>query len=149
MTERLYFRREYASRFYGWLPFSLSAILVEIPYLLVFTLLFMCTFYWTAGMHNTSEACGYFFIMLFFFIVWAVTFGFLLGSLTESAVVAGILNPLAISSLVLFSGLMQPQAAMPHFWRSWMYWVGMYPNLQSLIEWSNSHGIFRSLPLLY
>ncbi|ORZ02812.1 ABC-2 type transporter-domain-containing protein [Syncephalastrum racemosum] len=123
MTERLYFRREYASRFYGWLPFSLSAILVEIPYLLVFTLLFMCTFYWTAGMHNTSEACGYFFIMLFFFIVWAVTFGFLLGSLTESAVVAGILNPLAISSLVLFSGLMQPQAAMPHFWSSWMYWV--------------------------
>lgn len=36
MTERLYFRREYASRYYGWLPFALCPMLVEMPYIIFF-----------------------------------------------------------------------------------------------------------------
>lgn len=64
MVERLYFRREYASRFYGWMPFAFAAILVEVPYIFVFSAFFMCGMYWTAGLVNTSEAVGYFYLML-------------------------------------------------------------------------------------
>lgn len=75
MTERLYFRREYASRFYGWAPFAFSAILVEIPYIIFFSTFFMFGFYWTAGLTNTSDAVGYFWITLVVFVFWAVTLG--------------------------------------------------------------------------
>lgn len=143
MTERLYFRREYASRYYGWVPFGLSAILVEIPYIIVFSTLFMCGFYWTAGLQNTSEACGYFFIMLVFFVFWAVSLGFVIASVAEIPTLAckllhstfvrilfaylcfaAVINPIIISILILFAGMMQPPSAMPHFWEAWMYWLG-------------------------
>ncbi|KAI9499206.1 ABC-2 type transporter-domain-containing protein [Zychaea mexicana] len=123
MTERLYFRREYASRFYGWMPFAFSAVLVEIPYILFFCAFFMCGFYWTAGLVNTSEACGYFYVMLIFFVFWAVTLGFVIAGAAENPLMASVINPIIISMLILFAGLMQPPSSMPHFWSSWMYWL--------------------------
>ncbi|KAI9278738.1 ABC-2 type transporter-domain-containing protein [Phascolomyces articulosus] len=123
MTERLYFRREYASRFYGWMPFAFSAILVEIPYILFLCAFFQAGFYWTAGLVNTPEACGYFYIILVFFVFWAVTLGFVIAGASESPLMASVINPVIISMLILFAGLMQTPDAMPHFWSSWMYWV--------------------------
>lgn len=35
MEERQWFRREHASKYYGWAPFALSCILVEMPYIWV------------------------------------------------------------------------------------------------------------------
>ena len=123
MTERTYFRREYASRYYGWLPFALSAIFIEVPYILFYTTCFMGAFYWTAGLVNTYQACGYFYLMLNFFILWAVAFGFVIAALSESELFAATLIPVILATLILFSGLMQPPSAMPHFWESWMYWL--------------------------
>lgn len=123
MTERLYFRREYASRFYGWAPFAFSAILVEIPYILFLSAFFMCGFYWTTGLVNTPEACGYFYLMVIFFVFWAVTLGFLIASIAEIPTMAAVINPLVISMLILFAGLMQTPSSMPRFWSSWMYWL--------------------------
>ncbi|KAI9319048.1 ABC-2 type transporter-domain-containing protein [Dichotomocladium elegans] len=123
MTERLYFRREYASRFYGWMPFAFSSVLVEIPYILFLSATFMAGFYWTAGLNNTSEACGYFYLMLIFFVFWAVTLGFVIAAFSETPIMASVINPLIISMLILFAGMMQPPTAMPKFWSSWMYWL--------------------------
>ncbi|KAI7880358.1 hypothetical protein K492DRAFT_187898 [Lichtheimia hyalospora FSU 10163] len=123
MTERLYFRREYASRYYSWLPFGLTSILVEIPYVLVFSAFFMCGFYWTAGLVNRPENCGYFYLIVIFFIFWAITLGFLIAAISRNHVMASVINPLFISILILFAGLMQTPQAMPHFWSSWMYWL--------------------------
>ncbi|KAI7876976.1 hypothetical protein K492DRAFT_210004 [Lichtheimia hyalospora FSU 10163] len=123
MTERLYFRREYASRFYGWLPFALSAALVEVPYIIVLSAFYMFGFYWTTGFINTSEAAGYFYLMQVVFVTWSVTLGFVIAGFSEKPNMAAVLNPLIVSILVLFAGLMQPESTMPHFWSSWMYWV--------------------------
>lgn len=123
MTERLYFRREYASRYYGWMPFAFTSVLVEIPYILVFSAAFMCGFYWTAGLVNTPAAGGYFYLMMVFFVCWAVTLGFVIASVAETTTAAAVLNPLVVSMLVLFSGLMQTASAMPRFWSAWMYWL--------------------------
>ncbi|KAG1495472.1 hypothetical protein G6F46_007714 [Rhizopus delemar] len=123
MTERIYFRREYASRYYGWLPFGISAILVELPYIFFFAAAYMCGFYWTAGMTNTPQACGYFYITFVVLVCWAVTLGFVIAAVAELPTMAAVINPLFISILILFCGLMQSPAAMPHFWSSWMYWL--------------------------
>ncbi|KAI8971933.1 ABC-2 type transporter-domain-containing protein [Mycotypha africana] len=126
MTERLYFRREYASRYYGWVPFAISSILVELPYILFLAAFFMFGFYWTAGMTNESEAVGYFYLMSVFFVFWAVTLGFVIASIAENPTMAAVINPLIISMLILFSGFMQPARAMPRFWSSWIYWLNPF-----------------------
>lgn len=123
MTERLYFRREYASRYYSWLPFGISAVLVEIPYIVFFAAIFMCGFYWTTGMENTSQACGYFYITFVAVVCWAVTLGFVIAAIAELPTMAAVINPLFISILILFCGLMQPVSQMPKFWSSWIYWI--------------------------
>ncbi|KAI9478569.1 MAG: ABC-2 type transporter-domain-containing protein [Benjaminiella poitrasii] len=123
ITERLYFRREYASRYYSWLPFALSAILVELPYIFFFAACFMGGFYWTAGMNNNPESCGYFYITFSLLVCWAVSLGFVIAAFSESPLMAAVINPLVVSLLILFAGLMQPPSQMPHFWSSWMYWL--------------------------
>jgi len=35
MKQRQFFKKEYASKFYGWAPFAVNMVLVEIPYLIV------------------------------------------------------------------------------------------------------------------
>jgi ABC-type multidrug transport system permease subunit len=126
MTERIYFRREHASRFYSWIPFGVSAILVEIPYILFIAAWYMFAFYWTAGLVNTSETVGFFYLMSIFFVCWAVTLGFVIAAVAENPTIAAVTNPLIISILILFSGFMQPVSQMPKFWSSWVYWLNPF-----------------------
>ncbi|KAJ8663054.1 hypothetical protein O0I10_001231 [Lichtheimia ornata] len=126
MNERRYFRREYASRFYGWIPFAISVIVVEIPYIFFLSAFYMIGSYWTAGFVNSPETCGYFYLMQIIFVFWSVTFGFSLAGISEKPMVAAVLNPLMLSLLLLFAGIMQPAKMMPKFWSSWMYWVDPY-----------------------
>ncbi|GAA5814667.1 hypothetical protein MFLAVUS_008166 [Mucor flavus] len=123
MTERVYFRREYSSRYYSWFPWSVAAILVELPYIIFFASTFMFGFYWTAGMQNTASACGYFYITFVVLVCWAVSLGFVIASVSESPTMAALINPMILSILILFCGLMQSFKAMPTFWSSWMYWL--------------------------
>ncbi|CAO3598758.1 unnamed protein product [Absidia cylindrospora] len=123
MMERIYFQREYASRYYSWLPWSISAVLVEVPYILFYSAIFMCGLYWTSGMKNTSEAVGYFYLVFSTITTWSATLGYIIAGIAVSGTVASVLNPLIMSILVLFCGLMQLPSAMPRFWSSWMYWA--------------------------
>jgi ABC-type multidrug transport system ATPase subunit/ABC-type multidrug transport system permease subunit len=123
ITERQYFRREYASRYYSWLPWSISAVLVEFPYIFFYAACFMFGFYWTAGMNPSSDSAGYFYITFVMLVLWAVTLGFVIAAVSESPLMASVINPLVMSLLILFAGLMQAPSQMPHFWSSWMYWL--------------------------
>jgi ABC-type multidrug transport system ATPase subunit len=123
MTERQFFRREYASRYYSWLPWGISAILVELPYIFFYSACFMFGFYWTAGMDSSSSSSGYFYITFSMLVCWAVTLGFVIAAFSESPLMAAVINPLVMSLLILFAGLMQAPSQMPHFWSSWMYWL--------------------------
>jgi ABC-type multidrug transport system permease subunit len=56
-------------------------------------------------------------------VCWAVTLGFVIAAVSESPLMASVINPLVISMLILFAGLMQAPSQMPKFWSSWMYWL--------------------------
>ncbi|KAI8354178.1 ABC-2 type transporter-domain-containing protein [Blakeslea trispora] len=123
MVERQFFRREYASRYYSWFSWAISAILVEMPYIFFYSAFFMFGFYWTAGMTNNSETVGYFYITFSMLVCWAVSLGFVIAAFSESPLMASVINPLIMSLLILFAGLMQPPSSMPRFWSAWMYWL--------------------------
>ncbi|KAI8366704.1 ABC-2 type transporter-domain-containing protein [Radiomyces spectabilis] len=126
MQERMWFRREYASKYYGWAPFALSCILVEIPYLLFFSAIFLCCFYWTAGLQNESSRVGFFYIHFAVFMMYSVSLGFMIAAFSSTPPMAAVINPFFTSILILFAGIVQPPSSMPHFWSSWMYWLDPY-----------------------
>ncbi|KAI8968506.1 ABC-2 type transporter-domain-containing protein [Mycotypha africana] len=126
MQERLWFRREHASKYYGWAPFALSCLLVEIPYLIVFGTIFLFCFYWTAGLENTSDRVGFFYIHFIVFLCYSVFLGFNIAAFSSTPPMAAVINPFFTSILILFAGIMQPPSGMPHFWSSWMYWLDPY-----------------------
>ncbi|KAF7723960.1 hypothetical protein EC973_001476 [Apophysomyces ossiformis] len=126
MQERMWFRREYASKYYGWAPFALSCIFVEIPYIIFLATIFLFCFYWTAGLDNISDRVGFFYIHFIVFLLYSVSLGFMIAAFSSTPPMAAVINPFFTSILILFAGIMQPPSAMPHFWRSWMYWLDPY-----------------------
>ncbi|KAG2223863.1 hypothetical protein INT45_012736 [Circinella minor] len=126
MEERQWFRREHASKYYGWMPFALACVLVEIPYIWCFDALFLFCFYWTAGLQNTSDRIGYFFLLFGTFLGFSISFGLLIAAFSTTPTMAAVINPFFSSILILFAGIMQAPVDMPYFWRSWMYWLDPY-----------------------
>lgn len=125
-TERQWFYRELSGKYYNWKPFTVSIILIELPFLIVATTAFFCVFYWTVGFSTDPTTTFYTFLMLMIFIVFTVTLGQAIAAWTPSTQVAALLNPFIFSALNLFCGVMMPKAAMPKFWSSWMYWLDPY-----------------------
>ncbi|KAI7893457.1 ABC-2 type transporter-domain-containing protein [Mucor mucedo] len=126
LQERLWFRREHASKYYGWSPFAISCLLVEIPYLVGLSAVFMFFYYWTTGLQNESDRIGYFFILFVVYLFHSISLGLAIASVCDSATMAGVLNPFFITILILFNGIFQPPNSMPKFWSSWMYYLDPY-----------------------
>lgn len=124
--ERQWFYRELAGKYYGWKPFAVSIMVVEIPYVILTGTIFFVVFYWTVGFVSNSVLTFYTWLMLIVFCLFAITLGQLIGALTPSTTVAALLNPFIFSSLNLFCGVMMPKLSMPKFWSSWMYWLDPY-----------------------
>ncbi|OBZ88633.1 ABC transporter G family member 21 [Choanephora cucurbitarum] len=126
MEERLWFRREYASRYYSWGPFALSCVLVEFPYIVTSAALFLVIYYWTVGFTNASDRAGYFFLHFIAYLSHSVSSGYAIAAACESMSLPGIINPVYLTILYNFTGLFTPPSAMPRFWSSWMYWLDPY-----------------------
>ncbi|ORX95994.1 ABC transporter G family protein [Basidiobolus meristosporus CBS 931.73] len=124
--ERQWFKREYASKFYGWRPFGISIVLVEIPFMFICAALCMFCVYWTVGFQDNSDRQGYYYIMFVFFMCFCTSFGQMIAAASTSLTQASIFNSFLNSFLSLFSGLLMPPQGLPTFWRSWMYWIDPY-----------------------
>jgi ABC-type multidrug transport system permease subunit len=121
MQERTWFRREFASKYYGWSPFALSCLLVEIPYLIVISATFLFFYYWTTGLQNESERVAYFFLQFLVYMFHSVSLGYLIAAACENITMAAVINPFFLTILLLFNGIFQPPSSIPAFWRVWMY----------------------------
>ncbi|ORZ28975.1 ABC-2 type transporter-domain-containing protein [Lobosporangium transversale] len=140
-TERQWFYREFAGKYYGWKPFALSIILIEIPYIVLSATVFFLVFYWTVGFVSDSVLTFYTWLMITVFSLFAITLGQLIAALTPSTTVAALLNPFIFSSLNLFCGVMIPFAAMPKFWSSWIYWLDPYHYIIEGLVASQLHNV--------
>ncbi|KAI7832790.1 ABC-2 type transporter-domain-containing protein [Gamsiella multidivaricata] len=124
--ERQWFYREFAGKYYGWKPFAVSIMVIEIPYVILSATVFFAVFYWTVGFVSDSALTFFTWLMIVLFCLFAVTLGQLIAALTPSTTVAALLNPFIFSSLNLFCGVMIAKDQMPKFWSSWMYWLDPY-----------------------
>ncbi|KAF9355642.1 hypothetical protein BGX26_006301 [Mortierella sp. AD094] len=125
-TERQWFYRELAGKYYGWKPFAVAIIVIELPYVMIAATFFFVSFYWTVGFVKDSILIFFTWLILNIFCFFAITLGEAIAAFTPSTTVAALLNPFVFSALTLFCGVMMPKNQMPKFWSSWMYWLDPY-----------------------
>ncbi|PRP76487.1 hypothetical protein PROFUN_15157 [Planoprotostelium fungivorum] len=125
MMLRELFKRDYSSKFYSWFPFSLSMIVVEIPYLTLAATLCVVCCYWSVGLDSTPLNGFYFWIAFVVFMYMVVAFGQLIASMSPNVGLAMLILPIFNTFLFLFSGVLAPPSTLPYFWRSWCVSVAL------------------------
>jgi ATP-binding cassette, subfamily G (WHITE), member 2, SNQ2 len=113
--------REHASKIYHWFAFVFAALIVEIPWSLLFGTIYYNCWYWGVGFPRGTLAAGYIWLTLMAFEVYYVSFGQAMAAVSPNAMFASLLVPTLFSFVIAFCGVLSPPQAMPHFWSSWMY----------------------------
>ncbi|KAJ3165711.1 hypothetical protein HDU88_003904 [Geranomyces variabilis] len=141
MQQRAYWRREYASKFYGFAPFIISIVATELPYIVLSGFVCYAVSFWTAGLETTTERNFYFFLLFACYLIYAVSLGQAVAAFCVNIVQASIVNPFIFSFLVLFSGVLIPPQAMIRFWKVWMYPLDPYRYLLEGLVTNVLHGV--------
>lgn len=126
---RLIYYREAASKTYRQFPFALSMVLAEMPYSVLCATAFYLPLYYIPGFQSASNRAGYQFFIILICEVFSVTLAQMISALTPSTFIAVLLNPFVIIIFALFCGVTISPAAMPEFWRSWLYQLDPFTRL--------------------
>ncbi|KAH7438824.1 hypothetical protein KP509_04G032700 [Ceratopteris richardii] len=120
--ERTSFYRERAAGMYHVLPYAIAQGLIEIPYILVQTLVYgtityaMINFEWDAGKYF------YYMVCMFLTFTYFTFYGMVAVGLSPSQQLAAVISSAFYSVWNLFSGFLIPFPKMPRWW-SWYYYV--------------------------
>jgi ATP-binding cassette subfamily G (WHITE) protein 2 (SNQ2) len=131
----IYETREKKSKTYHWAPFVTGLIVSEMPYLIVCALLYFVCWYFTVGLPTEAKYAGSTFFVVVcslclphrtllthgqvFYEFLYTGIGQMIAAYAPNAVFAALTNPLVITTLVSFSGVMAPYSQIPEFWRYW------------------------------
>lgn len=119
----IYQSREANSKIYSWIAFVTGAIVVELPYSIVAGTIYFNCWYWGIGFPRDSFTAGYTWMMLMLFEIYYVGFGQAVAAISPNELFASLLVPVFFLFIVSFCGVVVPFAALPYFWRSWMYYL--------------------------
>ncbi|GIK06980.1 hypothetical protein Aspvir_002633 [Aspergillus viridinutans] len=119
----LYESREANSKIYSWTAMVTSAILPELPYSIVAGSTYFNCWYWGIWYPRDSFSSGYTWMLLMVFELYYVSFGQFIAAFSPNELFASLLVPSFFTFVIAFCGVVVPYAALPHFWRSWMYWL--------------------------
>lgn len=114
--------REKASLTYNWLCFVLPAILVEIPYAFLSSMVYWLLWYYPAGYFTTSDRSGYSFLMYELFSIFAHSLAQLCAALMPTLNAAFTANGFFFMFVNIFSGTLSPKPITPSGWK-WYYEV--------------------------
>lgn len=117
----LFVSRENNSKIYHWSAWVLSAVVVEIPYRLVAGTVYFIVWYFPIDFPRDSATVGYNWLMMMLFELYYLGFGQAIASFSPNELMASLLVPIFFMFIVAFCGVLVPYAAMPRFWRVWMY----------------------------
>ncbi|KAM0307410.1 hypothetical protein ACHAPM_000125 [Fusarium culmorum] len=123
--------REKKSKMYSWVAFVTGLIVSEVPYLCVCAVIYYVCWYYTVGFSDHSSRAGAtFFVMLMYEFIYT-GIGQFIAAYAPSEVFASLVNPLVITILVSFCGVLVPYASIQVFWRYWLYFINPFNYLMS------------------
>ncbi|KAL2517559.1 ABC transporter G family member 40 [Abeliophyllum distichum] len=121
-VERTVFYRERAAGMYSALPYAFSQFLIEIPYVLVQSVVYGLIVYSMMGLEWTVAKFLWFLFFLFFSLLYFVLYGMMTVAVTPNHNVAAIISSFFYAIWNLFSGFIIPRPRIPVWWR-WYYWA--------------------------
>lgn len=121
-TERnVLYREKFAGMYSSW-AYSLAQVIIELPYTLIQTLVFVIISYPMVGYIWSAYKVFWYFYAMFCTLLYYHYLGILLVALTPNVQVATILASSFFTILNLFSGFPIPQPRIPGWW-VWLYYL--------------------------
>ncbi|WVZ68984.1 hypothetical protein U9M48_017853 [Paspalum notatum var. saurae] len=121
-VERTVFYRENAAGMYSAIPYALSQVVVEIPYVFVETLMYIIIVYSMMSFQWTLAKFFWFFYISFLTFLYFTYYGMMSVAITPNPQVASIFAAAFYSLFNLFSGFIIPRSRIPKWW-IWYYWI--------------------------
>lgn len=126
---RMIYYREASSKMYGQFAFASSLVVAEMPYSILCAVGFFLPIYYMPGFSMATSRAGYQFLMVLVTELFSVTLGQMVAAITPSPFISALLNPFIIITFALFCGVTIPEAAIPKFWRVWLYQLDPFTRL--------------------
>ncbi|XP_073040136.1 ABC transporter G family member 36-like isoform X2 [Primulina eburnea] len=120
--ERTVFYRERAAGMYSALPYAMSQVIVEVPYVLVQTTYYTLIVYGMLNFEWTAAKFFWFYFVTFFSFLYFTYYGMMTVSITPNHQVAAIFAAAFYALFNLFSGFFIPRPKIPKWW-IWYYWI--------------------------
>ncbi|PNX99776.1 pleiotropic drug resistance protein 1-like [Trifolium pratense] len=121
-VERTVFYRERAAGMYSALPYAIAQVIIELPHILVQTLVYGIIVYSMMGLDwTTSKFLWYLFFMYFTFLYYCF-YGMMTMAISPNPHVAAIMSSAFYAIWSLFSGFVIPLSRIPIWWK-WYYWI--------------------------
>ncbi|KAB8201223.1 P-loop containing nucleoside triphosphate hydrolase protein [Aspergillus parasiticus] len=112
--------RENESRVYHWSIFTISALLVEIPFTLLGGLIYWLLWYYMVGYLTISTRAGYAFLMYELYSLFVASLAQLTASLFPTVLAAQVATGFIWLVVNTFNGPLSPPPLTPRGWR-WFY----------------------------
>ncbi|XP_058112145.1 pleiotropic drug resistance protein TUR2-like [Magnolia sinica] len=121
-VERTVFYRERAAGMYSALPYAFAQVVVEIPYILVQTLVYGIIVYAMIQFEWTAAKFFWYLFFMFFTLLYFTFYGMMAVGLTPNHDIAAIVSSAFYGLWNLFAGFIIPRPRIPIWWR-WYYWA--------------------------
>ncbi|CAL1388195.1 unnamed protein product [Linum trigynum] len=120
--ERTVFYRERAAGMYSELPYAFGQVVIEIPYVLVQTILYGVIVYAMIGFEWTAVKFFWYIFYMFFTLLYFTLYGMMTVAISPNHNIAAIISTAFFGLWNLFSGFVVPRPRIPIWWR-WYCWA--------------------------
>ncbi|KAH9321630.1 hypothetical protein KI387_016269 [Taxus chinensis] len=121
-VERTVFYRERAAGMYSAFPYAFGQVVVEIPYILMQSVVYSLLVYSMIAFEWTTIKFFWFLFFMYFTFLYFTFFGMVTVAMTPNFHVAAIILSAFNATWNLFCGFIIPRPKMPVWW-SWYYWA--------------------------
>ncbi|XXG90712.1 hypothetical protein AAC387_Pa12g2411 [Persea americana] len=122
MKERLVLYRERFVGMYSSHVYSLAQIAIEIPYIIIQSLIFGIITYFSVGFHYSVYKLLWYLGTVFFTVLYFTYLGMLIISVSPSIQVATVYSSTFFIMSNVFTGFLIPRTQIPGWW-VWCYWI--------------------------
>nr|XP_010910610.1 ABC transporter G family member 36 [Elaeis guineensis] len=120
--ERTVFYRERAAGMYSALPYAFGQVAIEIPYILIQSLIYGVIVYAMIAFEWTAAKFFWYMFFMYFTLLYFTFYGMMAVGLTPNQNIASIVSSAFYAIWNLFSGFIIPRPRIPVWWR-WYYWA--------------------------
>uniref|UniRef100_A0A7N0ZQ95 ABC-2 type transporter transmembrane domain-containing protein n=1 Tax=Kalanchoe fedtschenkoi TaxID=63787 RepID=A0A7N0ZQ95_KALFE len=121
-VERTVFYRERAAGMYSPFPYAFAQGLVEIPYILVQTIIYGVITFFMINFQRTIKKFFLYLVFMFLTFTYFTFYGMMAIGLTPNQYLAAVISSVIYALWNLLSGFIIPQPSIPVWWL-WFYYI--------------------------